>query len=148
VTGQPALANSKEYRKPQVFENELEVVAAPSTSHSLVFLDQFTTYQINIVAFNPAGDGPPSAPITVTTLEGLPGPPANLSFVDITMNSLLVTWNPPLNRNGKIMGYLVSYETAENDESEFILNSTKSNFSDFVLTQRKSISKNLSKQLL
>ncbi|XP_059483916.1 protein sidekick [Neocloeon triangulifer] len=116
VTDQPALENTKDYKKPVGAEQELEVVAAPSTSHSLVFLDQYTTYQINIVAFNPAGDGPPSSPVTVTTLEGLPGPPANLTFVDITMTSLLVTWDPPVNRNGKIMGYVVSYETAENDE--------------------------------
>jgi protein sidekick len=113
------LENSKGYKKPVSFEHELEVVAAPSTSHSLVFLDQFTTYQISVVAFNPAGDGPPSSAVTVTTLEGLPGPPSNLSFVDITMNSLVVTWNPPVNRNGKIMGYLVSYETTEIDESRF-----------------------------
>ncbi|CAB3378147.1 Hypothetical predicted protein [Cloeon dipterum] len=116
MTCQPALEDTQDFKKPVIAEQELEVVAAPSTSHSLVFLDQFTTYQITIVAFNPAGDGPPSTAVTVTTLQGLPGPPANLTFVDITMTSIMVTWDPPVNRNGKIMGYVVTYETTENND--------------------------------
>lgn len=39
-------------------EEEIEVVPASTTSHSLVFLDKFTEYRIQILAFNPAGDGP------------------------------------------------------------------------------------------
>jgi hypothetical protein len=50
-------------------EEELEVVPASYSSHSLVFLDKFTEYRIQILAFNPAGDGPPSTPITVKTLQ-------------------------------------------------------------------------------
>lgn len=50
-------------------EEELEVVPASYNSHSLVFLDKFTEYKIQILAFNPAGDGPPSRPITVKTLQ-------------------------------------------------------------------------------
>lgn len=46
-------------------EEELEVVPATFTSHSLVFLDKYTEYRIQILAFNPAGDGPRSHPITV-----------------------------------------------------------------------------------
>ncbi|XP_008197673.1 protein sidekick isoform X5 [Tribolium castaneum] len=98
------------------FEEEIEVIAATMTSHSLVFLDKYTEYRIQILAFNPAGDGPRSRPITVKTLQGLPGPPANLRFSDITMNSLLVSWDPPKKRNGDIIGYLVTYETTEENE--------------------------------
>jgi protein sidekick len=50
-------------------EEELEVVPASYNSHSLVFLDKFTEYRIQISAFNPAGDGPLSRPITVKTLQ-------------------------------------------------------------------------------
>lgn len=50
-------------------EEETEVVPASYTSHSLVFLDKFTTYKIQILAFNPAGDGPRSAPVTVRTFQ-------------------------------------------------------------------------------
>lgn len=105
---------------PQEFdrktEEEIEVVPATYNSHSLVFLDKFTEYRIQMLAFNPAGDGPRSAPVTVKTLQGLPGAPIDLSFSDITMSSLLVSWKPPKMRNGEILGYIVTYETAEQND--------------------------------
>lgn len=69
-----------------------------------------------MLAFNPAGDGPRSSPVTVKTLQGLPGPPIDLSFSDITMSSLRVSWNPPKMRNGLIVGYIITYETAEQND--------------------------------
>lgn len=48
-------------------EEETEVVPATYVGHSLVFLDKYTEYKIQILAFNPAGDGPRSAPIIVRT---------------------------------------------------------------------------------
>lgn len=100
------------------WEEEIEVVPATSGAHSLVFLDKFTEYRIQILAFNPAGDGPRSAPITVKTMQGLPGAPVGLRFGDITMQSLRVEWEPPKKRNGEIVGYIVTYETTEENESE------------------------------
>ncbi|XP_046680839.1 protein sidekick isoform X3 [Homalodisca vitripennis] len=97
-------------------EEELEVVPASYTSYSLVFLDKFTQYRIQILAFNPAGDGPRSTPVSVKTLQGLPGPPSDLRFSEITMTSLLVSWDPPKKRNGELIGYIVTYETAEQNE--------------------------------
>ncbi|XP_037919149.1 protein sidekick isoform X4 [Hermetia illucens] len=106
----------QELEEGRTHEEEIEVVPASTTSHSLVFLDKFTEYKIQILAFNPAGDGPRSAAITVKTLQGLPGPPANLKFDEITMQSLKVSWEPPKKRNGEILGYLVTYETTEENE--------------------------------
>lgn len=97
-------------------EEETEVVPATYTSHSLVFLDKYTTYRIQILAFNPAGDGPRSAPVTVRTFQGLPGAPRDLKFSEITMTSLIVTWEPPKKRNGELVGYIVTYETAEEND--------------------------------
>ncbi|KAL4705138.1 hypothetical protein ACJJTC_018709 [Scirpophaga incertulas] len=97
-------------------EEEIEVVPATATSHSLVFLDKFTQYRIQVLAFNPAGDGPRSTPILVRTHQGLPTAPRNITFTDITMNSLVVSWEAPYRRNGLIQSYLVTYETVEQDE--------------------------------
>lgn len=102
-------------------EEEIEVVPASTTAHSLVFLDKFTEYRVQILAFNPAGDGPRSAPITVKTLQGLPGPPNTLNFTEITMQSLRVSWNPPRKKNGEILGYIVTYETTEENDSKYLL---------------------------
>ncbi|XP_066595112.1 protein sidekick isoform X2 [Prorops nasuta] len=97
-------------------EEEIEVVPASYLTHSLVFLDKFTEYRIQVLAFNPAGDGPRSSPITVRTKEDIPGPPNNLEFSEITMTSLRVSWEPPKLRNGQIVGYIITYETAEQNE--------------------------------
>lgn len=50
-------------------EEELEVVPASYTAYSLVFLDKYTEYRIQILAFNPAGDGPRSQPVKARTLQ-------------------------------------------------------------------------------
>ncbi|KAK0160324.1 hypothetical protein PV328_007750 [Microctonus aethiopoides] len=97
-------------------EEEIEVVPASSLQHSLVFLDKYTEYRLQVLAFNPAGDGPRSSPITVKTKQDLPGAPINLHFSEITMTSLRVTWDPPKLRNGEIKGYAITYETAEQND--------------------------------
>ena len=99
---------------------EIEVVSASHTSHSLIFLDMFTNYTISILAFNPAGEGPRSESVSVKTLQGIPGPPDQLKFSEITMNTLKVSWDPPKKPNGEIIGYIVAYETAQQDEGMMI----------------------------
>ncbi|CAL7947530.1 unnamed protein product [Xylocopa violacea] len=97
-------------------EEEIEVVPASYLTHSLVFLDKYTEYRIQVLAFNPAGDGPRTPPITVRTKQDIPGPPYNLQFSEITMTSLRVSWEAPKLRNGEIIGYIVTYETAEQND--------------------------------
>ncbi|XP_044732733.1 protein sidekick isoform X2 [Chrysoperla carnea] len=109
-------SSPQEIEKDKKIEEEIEVIPATYTSHSLIFLDKYTEYRVQILAFNPAGDGPRSQPIIVKTLQGLPSAPINLTFSEITMNSLMVSWNPPKKRNGDIIGYLVTYETTEQNE--------------------------------
>lgn len=111
-----SLPSSSNNNQSPLLQEEIEVVPATSTSHSLVFLDKYTEYRIQILAFNPAGDGPRSLPITVKTRQGLPGPPLDLAFTEITMNSLNVSWKPPRLRNGVVVFYIVTYETTEQNE--------------------------------
>lgn len=108
----------QELEEGRKHEEEIEVVPASTSSHSLVFLDKFTEYRIQILAFNPAGDGPRSPPLTLKTLQGLPGAPGPLVFTDITMQSLKVSWDAPKKKNGEILGYIVTYETTEENDSK------------------------------
>ncbi|BES97569.1 Immunoglobulin V-set domain [Nesidiocoris tenuis] len=110
------IESPQELGPEEKIEEETEVVPASYTSHSLVFLDKYTLYKIQILAFNPAGDGPRSVPVTVRTMQGLPGPPRNIRFSEITMTSLIVSWDPPKKRNGELIGYIVTYETAEQND--------------------------------
>lgn len=96
------------------------MVGPKTDTFELLYLDMFTEYIVTILCFNPAGEGPRSSPVLVRTEESLPGPVVNLTFADITMNSLKVVWSPPLRPNGEIAGYLVVYETARPDESEWL----------------------------
>ncbi|CAG0921735.1 unnamed protein product [Notodromas monacha] len=50
-------------------EEEVEVVPAATTAHMLLFMDTYTTYTIHILAFNAAGDGPRSLPVSVKTQQ-------------------------------------------------------------------------------
>ena len=106
------------YKADNEKEVRIEVASAPETSHSIIFLEMYMNYTISMSAFNPAGEGPESETVTARTLQGLPGPPANLTFSEITMNSLRVSWDRPVKPNGEILGYLVSYETAKQEESK------------------------------
>jgi protein sidekick len=116
---------------------EIEVVSASHTSHSLIFLDMYTNYSISILAFNPAGEGPRSGIVSVKTLQGIPGQPDKLSFSEITMNTLKVSWDPPQKPNGEIMGYIVAYETAQQDDGKRTfqseLSSCSSNYQRFLI---------------
>ena len=98
---------------------EIEVVSASHTTHSLIFLEMYTNYSISILAFNPAGEGPRSDPVSVKTLQGIPEPPVDLKFNEITMNTLKVSWDPPVKPNGEILGYVVAYGTAAQGESKW-----------------------------
>lgn len=109
----------QELEEGRKYEEEIEVVPASSTAHSLVFLDKYTEYRVQLLAFNAAGDGPRSTPITVKTLQGLPGAPSILNFTDITMHSLRVSWTAPKMKNGEILGYIVTYETTEENDSTY-----------------------------
>ncbi|CAG7730812.1 unnamed protein product, partial [Allacma fusca] len=99
------------YRSNSSEEEELEVVPAWCSTHILLFLDMYYWYTVRVAAFNPAGDGPVSPGLKIRTLQGPPGPVSNISFHDITMNSLKLLWERPAKPNGEIAHYLVTYET-------------------------------------
>lgn len=96
---------------------ELEVVPVSTTSYVLMDLSKYRDYRIQISAFNPAGSSPRSESLCVRTLEDVPGPPGPISFSAITMTSLNVSFKEPKNKNGRIRGYQITYETAVNDSN-------------------------------
>ncbi|XP_067118957.1 protein sidekick [Centruroides vittatus] len=111
------LLGYKIFYKPLNEEGSEEMEAVPATTKSFVLMDlkKYCVYNIQILGFNPAGDGPRSVPQKIRTKEDVPGPPGKLVFSNITMTSLNVSWNEPVEANGKIKGYLLVYETAVED---------------------------------
>lgn len=86
------------------------VVLGTKTSEELTGLQLYSHYELYMVAFNSKGDSPPSPAHTFNTPEGAPGPPASLTFDSPTEKSLILYWTPPLEPNGKLLGYMVQYQ--------------------------------------
>ncbi|KAF1571309.1 Protein sidekick-2, partial [Eudyptes moseleyi] len=73
-------------------------------------LRKFAEYFTSVLCFTTPGDGPRSPPQLVRTHEDVPGPVGHLSFSDILDTSLKVSWQEPLEKNGILTGYRISWE--------------------------------------
>lgn len=106
----------------------MEIV--PDTSESFILLDllKWTNYSIQISAFNPAGDGPRSKAVIVQTKEDLPGEVGRLTFDEITMSQVKVSWKPPAEPSGVLLGYYITYETLVGDFSKQVKQKINDNY--------------------
>uniref|UniRef100_A0A3B5B4B7 Neural cell adhesion molecule L1 n=1 Tax=Stegastes partitus TaxID=144197 RepID=A0A3B5B4B7_9TELE len=86
------------------------VVWGSKTSEEVTGLRLFSHYQLSLTAFNSKGESPASTPHLFNTPEGVPGPPASLTFDSPTEKSLILYWTPPLETNGILLGYMVQYQ--------------------------------------
>ncbi|XP_037669666.1 protein sidekick-1 isoform X2 [Choloepus didactylus] len=93
---------------------------------SITNLKKFTAYFTSVLCFTTPGDGPQSAPQLVWTHEDKPGAVGHLSFTEILDTSLKVSWQEPVEKNGIITGYQVSWEVYGKNDSRrtHALNST------------------------
>ncbi|XP_062388932.1 protein sidekick-1 isoform X4 [Sardina pilchardus] len=73
-------------------------------------LKKFTWYLTSVLCFTTPGNGPRSVPRLVQTHEDTPGPVGHLSFTEILDTSLRVSWEEPIEKNGIVSGYLISWE--------------------------------------
>ncbi|XP_032930055.1 protein sidekick-1 [Catharus ustulatus] len=80
-------------------------------------LKKFTTYYTSVLCFTTPGDGPRSPAQLLRTLEDKPGAVGHLSFTEILDTSLKVSWQEPVEKNGIITGYQISWEVYGRNES-------------------------------
>ncbi|KAL4656696.1 titin-like [Arapaima gigas] len=92
----------------------------PDTEYWIPDLLEGCEYEFRVMAENEIGVGdpsPPSKPIFARDPVVIPGPPIQLEAVDKTKNSVTLFWQPPLyDGRGKILGYLVEYQKAGQEE--------------------------------
>ncbi|TRY87491.1 hypothetical protein DNTS_035314, partial [Danionella cerebrum] len=81
-------------------------------------LRKFSWYFTSVLCFTTPGNGPRSVPRMVQTHED--GPVGRLSFTEILDTSLKVSWEEPVDKNGIITGYLVSWEVQGNNQSRVL----------------------------
>ncbi|XP_077980255.1 protein sidekick-2-like [Glandiceps talaboti] len=95
-------------------EKMQSVTKAETKEVMLDRLDSYTTYEMQVLCFNAAGDGPRSTPpLRARTDQTVPGAPGALVFTKITMNAVNVTWTIPQRPNGELLGYQVIYQPLE-----------------------------------
>uniref|UniRef100_A0A8D9EQZ0 Down syndrome cell adhesion molecule-like protein Dscam2 n=2 Tax=Cacopsylla melanoneura TaxID=428564 RepID=A0A8D9EQZ0_9HEMI len=68
-------------------------------------LHKYTNYSIRVLAFTLTGDGVQSPPVYCMTDEDLPGPPESIKASVMSPDSLLISWQPPLEPNGLVLKY-------------------------------------------
>ncbi|CAG9581989.1 unnamed protein product, partial [Danaus chrysippus] len=79
------------------------------------------TVNVRVRAFNGIAAGPPSVPVTATTLEGVPeAAPSHVSCSALSSSSLKISWNapPPALRGGIVQGYKIIYAPISITHSE------------------------------
>ncbi|XP_022798569.1 receptor-type tyrosine-protein phosphatase F-like, partial [Stylophora pistillata] len=96
------------------------VDGAEMTSLLVGSLNEHTTYEFAMQAFNSKGASDLSALLEKTTDQHKPsGPPQQVTISEVTSTTVKVDWNPVLadDRNGIIQGYRVNYQALPDGET-------------------------------
>uniref|UniRef100_A0A672NTP8 Cell adhesion molecule L1-like b n=1 Tax=Sinocyclocheilus grahami TaxID=75366 RepID=A0A672NTP8_SINGR len=79
-------------------------------------LKPFSEYSLIVMAFNSRGNGPGSHPVSFKTPEGVPGQVSAFSVTNIQKHKVTLTWSPPVDTNGLIIGYILQYQLINDTE--------------------------------
>ncbi|XP_042571880.1 neuronal cell adhesion molecule-like [Cyprinus carpio] len=88
-----------------------EIFSPNKTSGKLPDLLPYSIYSLRVTAFNGRGEGPTSAAQRFETPEGVPSAPSFFKVSTFDLDSLMLEWGPPYERNGHLTGYTFKYQT-------------------------------------
>ncbi|XP_051546218.1 neuronal cell adhesion molecule-like isoform X1 [Myxocyprinus asiaticus] len=98
-------------------EHRTESFGPNKTSGKLPHLHPYSVYSVHVTAFNGRGEGPASSVQRFETPEGVPGVPSYFRVSGSDLDTLTLEWGPPHERNGRLTGYTLQYQTV-NSSSE------------------------------
>ncbi len=84
-------------------------------NHTLTGVPGATDIKLWLRILNSLHAGPMGTTVNLKTLEGTPGPVSELRAVLIGINRVNITWVPPAEPNGVIIGY--DFEARESEHS-------------------------------
>ncbi|CAH3116195.1 unnamed protein product [Pocillopora meandrina] len=92
----------------------LNIRGGATQSKIVTGLDKYTEYELQVLAFTSAGDGPKSPSQVVRTREDAPDAPTFLSYSDLSPNKshgprIILNWSKPQEPNGVIRSYTLFY---------------------------------------
>uniref|UniRef100_H3DMD5 Neural cell adhesion molecule L1 n=1 Tax=Tetraodon nigroviridis TaxID=99883 RepID=H3DMD5_TETNG len=99
--------------EPEPEPQEQEQVLTFSGNRSegrLPGLQPYSIYSLYVRVFNNKGEGRPSQSNRFETPEGVPGRPSFLNIINPSLDSLTLEWGPPLQHNGRLVGYTLKYQ--------------------------------------
>uniref|UniRef100_A0A7N6AKE7 Protein-tyrosine-phosphatase n=1 Tax=Anabas testudineus TaxID=64144 RepID=A0A7N6AKE7_ANATE len=108
----------KRSAEPRVtVKEEVMDVLSEELSYLVSDLDPFTEYTFRVSASTTVGEGP-TTDITEKTREQVPSSVLEVFYQNISSTSILVTWAPPLNPNGRITHYSVYGLNLHNNQAQ------------------------------
>uniref|UniRef100_A0A3Q4ICD5 Phosphatidylinositol phosphatase PTPRQ-like n=1 Tax=Neolamprologus brichardi TaxID=32507 RepID=A0A3Q4ICD5_NEOBR len=103
---------------------EVMDVLSEELSYLVSDLVPFTEYTFRVTASTTVGEGP-AADITEKTREQVPSSVLEVSYQNISSTSILVSWTPPINPNGRITHYTVyGLKLPSNQGLKWVTNTT------------------------
>ncbi|XP_064865960.1 neuronal cell adhesion molecule isoform X10 [Oncorhynchus nerka] len=97
---------------PHHVEQQVLTFSGNKSHGMLPGLQPYSLYLFNVRVFNGKGEGPASSNQQFETPEGVPGRPSFLRITNPNLDSLTLEWGPPYDRNGRLTGYTLKYQTA------------------------------------
>ncbi|XP_022078117.1 neural cell adhesion molecule L1-like protein isoform X2 [Acanthochromis polyacanthus] len=86
-------------------------------SHAMVpGLTPFSEYSLIVMTFNGRGNGPGSHPVNFKTPEGVPEKNPVFRVTDVQRHTVSLVWDPPMEPNGILTGYLLEYQLINDTE--------------------------------
>uniref|UniRef100_A0A3Q2DRQ3 Protein tyrosine phosphatase receptor type Q n=1 Tax=Cyprinodon variegatus TaxID=28743 RepID=A0A3Q2DRQ3_CYPVA len=109
---------------------EVVDVLSEELSYVVSDLNPFTDYTFRVTASTTAGEGP-ATDITEKTSEQVPSSVLEVSYQNISSTSILVSWVPPINPNGRITHYSIyGLNLRSNQALKWVTNTTSMLISD------------------
>ncbi|XP_047451818.1 phosphatidylinositol phosphatase PTPRQ, partial [Mugil cephalus] len=103
---------------------EVMAVLSEELSYLVSDLNPFTEYTFRVTASTTVGEGP-ATNISEKTREQVPSSVLDVSYQNISSTSILVSWVPPLNPNGRITHYTIyGLNLNSNQAPKWVTNTT------------------------
>uniref|UniRef100_A0A674CU12 Neuronal cell adhesion molecule n=1 Tax=Salmo trutta TaxID=8032 RepID=A0A674CU12_SALTR len=109
----PGLQYKVMWRQKDVDKEWTSVTVANVSKFMVSGTPTFTPYEVQVQAINDYGIGPEPAVVTGHSGEDFPGRPSFLRITNPNLDSLTLEWGPPYDRNGRLTGYTLKYQTGK-----------------------------------
>ncbi|XP_063231783.1 cell adhesion molecule Dscam2-like [Bacillus rossius redtenbacheri] len=95
-----------------------EVKKTTNLETNLHGLAKHGNYSVRVLAYTGAGEGSRSGQLHCVTEEDIPGPPEFVKALVMTSDSILVSWTPPAEPNGRLLKYTVYIHSVQNGNQD------------------------------